>query len=130
MIKKIITALLLTASMFVMADSVLYNWTPPTSKVDGSVLLPEEIVGYSIRYEIDGVPYPHVIIGSTQSIAIPGVAGTWVASIATMTAEGIGPYSEDLTTVVDAVAGSVPTAPTNFTMTILCGDTGCALEIN
>lgn len=131
MIKKLIATLLLSASMFVAADGVLYSWTAPTQNVDGSVLTAEEIVAYSLRYSIDGVQYPNVIIaaGATE-ISIPGAAGEWTASIATMTAAGMSAYTDDLVTQVDAVAGSTPSAPTNLQMLIICDDLGsCTLEI-
>ena len=131
MIKKLIAIALLTVSLAAVAvDGLVYSWDVPTERVDGSELLKSDIVGYSIVYDIDGIPYPHVIINaSTESIAIPGTAGTWTAKIATMTAEGVGPYSEPLVSILEATEKELPSAPTNFELRVLCGEAGCTLEI-
>lgn len=134
MIRNFIAAFMLSISTLAVADGVIYSWGIPTERVDGSPLLAEDVLGYSLRYSIDGANYPIAVINANQNeLVIPGTAGTWVASIATLTAEGVGPYSPDLVTIVDNTpqeAKAKASAPTGITMLIICDDlSDCRLEI-
>jgi len=67
-----------------------------TTRTDGSVLLLSEIQAFVAKYSINGIEQPSVttLDNSEVPVKLPGGIGTYIIRMATVTAEGVGPYSE------------------------------------
>lgn len=83
--KSIAAAILLSFSSLVLADIQL-AWTSPTQDVEGNPIAIEEIQGYVLRIERNGILIPDIELdGSTTSYTYVTGKGQYKLSIATRT---------------------------------------------
>jgi hypothetical protein len=130
-LKHYILALLLSLSTLVVADVAQFSWTTPTKKVDGTELLAIDINSYTIRTTV-GETYRDLTIQADSDNTATTVMepGSYLISIATTTDVGTGPFSEQLSIVVEEIAEeALPEAPTEVEVNIKCDLSGCTMQI-
>lgn len=122
---------LIVFSLSAMAG-VQYSYNIPTEWGDsGDPLLITDIDSYIVRYSIDNVPQPDVIVNdaSVTTVIVPGGEGVYATQIATKTTNGnIGVYSDILTSIVGPIDKG-GAAKQTLSGTWVCNETPCVLEM-
>lgn len=125
--RKILTTVLLAASMSTTAGTLTFEWTEPTTNVDGTeITLP---LSYEIRYGSGTTENITTAVGTTTSVEIADEPAVYYAQIRTVAGTGDeavrSEWSPVVTASVTEVPPSVPNAPT-IRITFDCD--GCNLQ--
>lgn len=138
--KKLIALFLIAFSLPAFAQaasqSVIYTWTAPTTRVDGTALPAAQIGGYELTYSIDGGTPVVVVLASslaanTQALSLAPRLNPYVlvSSLKVIDSAGIKSAATTVTSNITVLASS-PSAPGSFKATISCNAGSCSLIIN
>ena len=73
-------------SVVATADTLTWTWTPPDSRVDGTLLLPEEIAGY--RFMLNDIEQPAILTGGENNLILDIPLGEQCGQFATEDTDG------------------------------------------
>ena len=127
--KKILATALLAASMTTTAGTLTFNWTEPTTRIDGSTI--DTPLSYEIRYGDGTTDSIITAVGTTHSVEVADVPVVYYAQIravesyedgATLRSE----WSPVITSTLTEKDKSAPSVP-SFTMTFSCD--GCNVQV-
>jgi hypothetical protein len=138
--KKLAALLLIAISLPALAQaasqSVIYSWSAPTTRVDGTALPAAQIGGYELIYTIDsGTPVVVALAGSivtnTQTLNLSPRVNPYVlvSSIKVVDTSGVKSVATVVTNNITVLSSS-PSAPGSFKATISCNAGSCSLIIN
>jgi len=96
-----------------LADTLTWEWTPPTERTDGTALTIEEIAGYA--FMLNGVEQPDLLTGGENNLILDIPLGEQCGSFATEDTEG---RRSVWTEPVCKVAKGPPGKPANVNVTI------------
>ena len=120
---KILTTVLLAASMTTTAGTLTFEWTEPTTNVDGTdITLP---LSYEIRYGSGTTENITTAVGTTTSVEIADEPAVYYAQIRTVAGTTKSEWSPVVTTDLEEVVPAVPNYPT---LTIRFDCDNCKLQ--
>jgi len=82
----LLAAFILLNAVAVLADTLTWEWTPPTERTDGTPLALDEIAGY--RMILNGVEQPTLLTGGENNLTLEAPLGEQCGSFATEDTEG------------------------------------------
>lgn len=101
------------------------TWGVPSERVDGSPIDEREIKGYIIQHSYNGDKLDNIVIDgvlTTKHIVIDTIIGEYAYMIATITEEGIGPYSPPVILEITKKP-ALPVSPSFLGVRCLCENT-------